>query len=157
MRKFLLLLAGIAPAFLYAQNIQEEAFYIHTISQASKRQIVKEYVGIEDHEAAAFWQIYDSYEFEHRVLEKERIALLKEYVDNYTLLTDRSANKLMGKLMVNNINCAKLSKRYYHKFQRAITPLKAARFFQLEGYIQNSLQSYLQDRFFVNQLESARR
>lgn len=141
------------PVLVNAQKITDEIAYMHTISRASKRHILKDYLKIEDHEAAAFWKLYDEYEAERKILEQEQMLLTKNFIDNYSAMTDKEANEIAKRMFVYNLYSERINKKYYSKFRKAISPLKAAQFLQLESYIQNNLQIYLQDRFFINQME----
>lgn len=160
MRKLILgILFSCLFSFLSAQKISDEIVYLHTISQASKRQLVKDYLNIEDHEAPGFWHLYDQYELERKIIEQEQMVLLKKLTDEYATLTPAEANKIARRLFVFNLYSERINKKYYNKFSKAISPVKAVQFLHLESYIQNSVQSYLQDSFFINQLqgiESAR-
>lgn len=155
MRKLILLivLCCLSPVLLNAQKISDEIVYLHAISQASKRQLVKDYLHIEDHEAPGFWKLYDQYELERKVIEQEQMVLLKKLTDEYATLTNGEANRIARRLFVFNLYSERINKKYYGKFSKAISPQKAVQFLQLESYIQNSVQSYLQDSFFRNQLQ----
>jgi hypothetical protein len=78
-------------------------------------------------------------------LRLKRINLIKEYVDNFSNLTPDLADKTAKSALSNNISLSKLNLDYYKKVKKALGSVRAAKFMQLETYLQNSWRSYVQD------------
>lgn len=127
---------------------KDESVYLQTIFSAQKRELVQKYIPIEEYEKASFWDVYSLYEAEQKLLTLERIVLLKQYMEGDSTLSDREANNISKRLLANSLNQEKITKRFYNKFKKATSAVTAAQFIQLERYVQNTFQSYLQDGLF---------
>ena len=101
---------------------------------------------LDDKEKNSFWRIYDQYEEKRKGIEKEGFILLKEYADNYQTMDDAEAHKLIVNFMKSMDGYNTLHKVYFKKMEKGIGSLKAAKFIQLETFIQTTLQANLQSQ-----------
>lgn len=155
-KKILLPLIILMPTVLLAQNDDEIAM-IQSMYGMEKRKLVVQYMNLTDITAAAFWPVYDQYEEERKELGQKRIGLIKQYAENYLNLTDEKADELAKGVLANNVAFEKLHQKYYAKFKKATSPLKAAQFLQLETFLQNQIRSAIQEEIpFIGELEELR-
>src|SRR5205085_6497772 len=98
-----------------------------------------------ENQAVAFWSLYDKYEIDRRDLGKERIDLIGQYADNYRSLTDEKADKIASGILDNQIKFDKLHQSYYGKVKKATSAITAAKFMQLEIYLQSQIRSEIQE------------
>ena len=144
---------------LHAQNpTTDEIKLIQSVYGIEKRDIVKQYIKLNDAEAQKFWPLYDEYEAERQKLGKDRIAILSEYATSYDTLRDPQADKLALRTFDNELEFDKLHKKYYNKMKKDLGPLKAAAFFQLESYLQTTILYEIQDNIpFIGELDKTKR
>ena len=85
-----------------------------------------------DKEGAAFWPIYQQYEYERSKLDDRRAAVIKQYTQKYPNLTDAQAKAMADQMLDCESRLAELKKKYYKKFNKVLPALTVAKFFQLE-------------------------
>ena len=102
---------------------------------ANKTSIVGQLMSFKDQEAAAFWPIYRSYEFERSKLDDERVGVIKEYTEKYPDLTDAEAKAMAERTFACDSRLAALKRNYFRRFNKTIPALTVTKFFQLERRI----------------------
>ncbi len=138
---------------MMAQSTDDIAL-IQSLWGKEKREIVQEYMNLSPVEAPPFWKEYEVYEAARNELGKKRIIIISNYVDNYESLTDAKATELINGAIANNIALQKLAKKTFKNMSKVISPLKAAKFIQLENYFTIAIQMKLQDGLpFIGELQ----
>jgi len=99
--------------------------------------IITEIMQFDDTEAASFWPIFRAYDLELSKIGDGRISLIEDYIDNYENITDHKADQLMTQVFALEAQRAELKKKYFDKMKKALSPVTAARFFQIENQIQH--------------------
>lgn len=146
MKKLLTLVVLAAMIFsANGQSNKEDIDMLQSILGKEKKAIVDAYMKLSPEKAPAFWALYDEFEAERKALGRERIQLLDDYVNSLGNLTDDKASSLMKKAIDNEAAMPKLYKKYYPKFSKATSAIEAAKFLQLEFYIQSLLRTRLQE------------
>lgn len=147
MKKLFILAAAVvlSATFLKAQTADPELDYIKKAYSKEKKAIVNEYMKLDEQGGTKFWPVYDAYEASREKLAVQRIGLLDEYDTNADKLTDELADKLAKALLANNVSLDKLNQKYYGKMKKAVGALSAAKFMQLEVYLQTTWRSVLQE------------
>jgi excinuclease UvrABC nuclease subunit len=80
-------------------NLTAYAELLRSDVRAQKVAIITEVMGFTETENTAFWPIYREYDSEMAKLGDERVAMIAEYAQNYSTLTDAVAEKLAGKAL----------------------------------------------------------
>ena len=153
------ILVLIPGQHVFAQNnAEEEMQLIRDQWGVDKKQLIMDYMKFTDAESKAFWPVYDAYMKQHRLLMDSRIALIKNYAKNYEKLTNAKATELTNKVLDNDMAISKLQKDYYAKFSKAVSPLRASQYMQVEYYLQTTVKSMIQDEIpFIGQLDKAKK
>ena len=99
--------------------------------------IITEIMQFDDTEAASFWPIFRAYDLELSKIGDGRISLIEAYIDNYENITDQKADQLMTQVFALEAQRAELKKKYFDKMKKTLSPVTAARFFQIENQIQH--------------------
>jgi len=99
--------------------------------------IITEIMQFDDTEAASFWPIFRAYDLELSKIGDGRISLIEDYIDNYENITDQKADQLMTQVFALEAQRAELKKKYFDKMKKTLSPVTAARFFQIENQIQH--------------------
>ncbi len=93
-------------------------------------------MGFTEAEDAAFWPIYREYDAEMSKLGDERVALISEYADHFSDLTNALAEKLATRALDLEARRAAARKACYERVKAATSPRTAMRFLQVEHQLQ---------------------
>jgi hypothetical protein len=125
------------PFISNAQQINDEIKLIQSAFGMEKRALVEQYMELPAD--SGFWPVYEAYELERRDLMKARILLINEYLEKLANLSEADANQLALKAMKNNASLVGLTAKHYKKIKGSIGAVNAAKFIQLENYVQNTI------------------
>jgi len=103
--------------------------------KTQKKLLVTEAMALTDAQSETFWPIYREYETELTVLGDEKISIIKDYAENFERMTAEKADELMDRAFKLDENNLKLDKKYYKQMSKALGPVTAARFSQVENKI----------------------
>ena len=146
MKKYLLIIAVIFMAsFAHAQTNAEEVDLIQAAFGMAKKDIVSAFVQPPATQSDAFWELYDAYETQRKVLGKQRIVLLEQYAEQYESLTSEQADEWTTKALALQKETDKLIATYYKKVKVATDGLVATQFYQVESYILSGIRMELLD------------
>ena len=107
--------------------------------RADKKLLVAENMQLNEAEAKAFWPVYERYQDELFLLRIRTVKLIKDYADAYEKMTNDTANKLLDEYMTIEKLGPKLRQAYLPKFRKVLSPVKTARYYQIENKIQAAL------------------
>jgi anion-transporting ArsA/GET3 family ATPase len=139
----LLLIASMAGVALYAQDTNQEA-YLELLKSdlgTQKVAIITEGMELTDAQSAVFWPIYRKYDAELRILNDNRLAVIKDYAKNFEQMTEAKAEELTNQTFAFFEGRIKLQKKYYKEFSKALAPILAAKYMQIERSI-NTLMDF---------------
>jgi hypothetical protein len=140
-----------------AQVNKEEVAVIQSAFGKEKEELVKKYMAIPVELDAAFWSTYDQYEEERKGLGREKIAIIDEYVKNYESLDDKKASELMTRKLKLGELYGKMQKKYFDAMAKIIGGRSAAKFFQLEDYLENIIRLGIQESIpFIDELDASK-
>ena len=108
---------------------------LRTDVRAEKVAIITEAMMFTDDQSSAFWPIYREYETELGKIYDERLALIKDFAANYENMTEEKAKELAKSAFMLRDKQQKLFKKYHGKVEKALTPIMAARWMQVENSI----------------------
>ncbi len=147
MRRYIVLITAIVLSgfVVKAQTSDPELDYIKKAYSQDKKTIVEAYMNFDVQEGAKFWPVYAAYESGREKLSRERFRLIEEYVNNADKLTPELADRLATSVLANNTNLNKLNQTYFKKMKNAIGAIGAAKFIQLETYLQTTWRAAVQD------------
>ena len=119
------------PAF--AQDAYLEL--VRSDLNADRVLIVTAAMNFSDADAEIFWPIYREYAFDRDKLGDEKIAIIKDYAENYEMMTDEVAKDLMDRVFDLDNDQTKLQKKYFKKMHKVLPAATAVKFFQVERQI----------------------
>jgi hypothetical protein len=108
--------------------------------KADKKLVVAANMDLTETEAKAFWPIYQEYQTDLAKANEKVGNLIREYAENYQSMSDPTAKKLLDKSIALEKERLALKVAYMPKFQKALSPVKVARYYQIENKIQAVLQ-----------------
>ncbi len=103
--------------------------------RADRAALITTGMNFNDKDGAAFWPIYQQYEYERSRLDDRRAAVIKQYTQKYPNLTDAEAKAMAEQMFDCESRQAELKKKYYKKFNKVLPALTVTKFFQLERRI----------------------
>ena len=153
-----------AAAFLFtagalvAQSSDPELDYIRAAYSRDKKVIVDEYLKLSTERRDKFAKLYDEFEMERTKLAKSRLALLEEYASKVDSLNDADADRIAKAVLENTISLDKLNLKFYNKMKQDLGAVDAAKFFQLEIYLQTTWRGIVQDNIpFIGDLDKTQK
>jgi hypothetical protein len=154
----IILVMAIASFSSYAQSsYKEDVELVQSIYGKSKSDLVRQYMNLSDTQSAPFTKVYDSYETERKALGQKKLQLINDYAQNYATLTDEKADELAKGTLKNNQDYEKLYSKTYGQMKKAIGAINAAKFIQLEVYLQTVIRNEIQESIpFIGELDKAK-
>jgi hypothetical protein len=86
-------------------------------------------------EAAKFWPLYKEYETGRKALTDERLALIKDYADSYSTMSDDKAIELMNRALALEEKALAAKRAFLQKLEAALPGKTVARFNQVHNRI----------------------
>lgn len=141
----------------YGQSSKEDIDLIQSMYGKEKKELVGVYMSMPQSQSISFWAVYDQYEAERKAYGKARIALIDDYANVYDALTDEKAVELVNKKNALYNDFGKIQKKYFGKMTKIIGGKQAAKFIQLEDYLENSLRLSIQEEIpFIQEIEKSK-
>ena len=124
-------LAGTRPAA--AQDpIDEDIKLFRKDLRSMRKQIIAANMVLSDKEAEQFWPLFERYTQELVAKQDQKYALLKEYAQDYTTMTDAEAEKyIRGRASVDQA-ILEVRLKYFPLFRKVLSGKSTALFFQLD-------------------------
>jgi hypothetical protein len=145
MKKFVFLLllavALVAPA-AYAQSTTDDVEITRSDIQADRKAIVAANLGLTDAEGTAFWPVYNAYRAEIDKASTRVVKVITDYAAAYTgnTMTDAQASALVKEWLSARSDKEKVTASYQKKFEKVLSPMKVARFYQIENRLDLIIQ-----------------
>ncbi len=128
---------------IYSQTVNDYLELARDVLKTEKKAVVAELMQLTEAESTPFWVLYNEYQGKLYLVQNKRIAIIKDFADNFENLTDEKADQLWINGMAFNQEILKLEKQYYKKFKKILPAGKAARFFQAENKIETMIDAQL--------------
>ena len=141
MKKLFLYFLLLGSTVGYAQINTDEMQMYQTLFGMPKKEIVSEFMKIDDNKKDLFWKLYDSYESSRKQLGQKRFVVLNNYVRNYSKLNEAETNEIMEDIIELTTSQDKLIAQYYKKIKVQIGVVVAAQFYQIEWYLQSQIRT----------------
>jgi hypothetical protein len=144
--KFLLFLFSLLLFYLSAksQTAEEKILYAESLLANKKKAMILNYFQMTEGEKSAFWPLYNRYTRHIHDYEIEYIYLINRYTMGVEKLSTSDLNNLSQRFIQNDLELARLRKQYYKRFRKALSPLKATEFMQLDQSFRTMVRMELQ-------------
>lgn len=100
--------------------------------RAERKKIVAANMPLTEAEATKFWPLYDRYISETIKINDARYALIKEYAQSYSNITDTQADSYIKRWVALDGDNTQLRMKYIPEFEKVISHKKTALFFQID-------------------------
>jgi methanogenic corrinoid protein MtbC1 len=153
-----IIVMAVASFSSYAQSsYKEDVQLVQSIYGKSKSDLVRQYMNLSDAQSAAFTKVYENYEAERKTLGEKKLQLINDYAQNYATLTEEKADELAKGTLKNNQDYEKLYSKTYGQIKKAIGAINAAKFIQLEVYLQTVIRNEIQESIpFIGELDKTK-
>ena len=145
MKKFVLIAACLVLGAPGVANAQDQ--WVELMRQdinTQKTLILTEAMQLDAEQSDKFWPVVREYDLKRAEIVDKRLALIRQYADNYTSMTPDMAEDIMKESMKIDSDMAKLKKDYFGKVSKELTAVEAARWMQVENFVDNLLRLQVQ-------------
>jgi Spy/CpxP family protein refolding chaperone len=129
--------AQTAPA---TEGVKTDEQIVLKQVMTDKRAVYAQNLQLTDDESRAFWPIYDEYEGKAKKLNDEFLKLVDDYAAKFGTITDEDATKMLKTKMRIEKEREALKQKYTGKVAKALPPVKALRYAQIETRLDNMLR-----------------
>ena len=146
MKKILMLaLFAIGTISSNAQQTKDEIAILQSAYGMQKRDLVAKFMDVNEAQSATFWSLYEEYEVARKAIGTKRANNIMEYAKNYETITDENVQNMVKVSMEVNKEFNALWEKTYKKMSKALSPKTAAKFYQLELYLENMVRTELSE------------
>lgn len=142
MVRLLLTTAALQAMVLQAQTELTETSLRH-LWTTRVREVVAATIDLSGDSSGSFWKIYNEYEDTRVRLAVRKIQLIGDYLRNHDMTDEIPIDKLCREWLKNDLAYAKLKRKYYRQFRRAILPAEALLLFKLENDMEIYIGAYI--------------
>ena len=106
--------------------------------------MILNYFQLTEAEKSAFWPLYNRYNRQIHEYELEYFYLVGRYEKGIENLSPSALIDLSERFIQNDLETARLRKQYYRRFRKALSPIKATEFMQLDQTFRTTIRMELQ-------------
>ena len=139
-----------ANLFLFGQENADEIQFLQSVYGMDKREIIEEFVEIDEVQSNSFWRLYEEYEVKRKELGQKRFALLKKYVDEFGQVSKEDARNFMQEAISLRIRSDNLKDSYFKKISVETDPVVAMQFYQIETYLSDLIRQELLEGIYTS-------
>jgi len=136
-KALLFLCLMLVPAMAVADEIDQYMELLRSDLRTTKVEILTTELKMTDAQAEKFWPIQRAYETELATIQDARLTMIKDYAKNYSLMNDAVAKSLTDRAFKIQEQRTALLKKTTGKVSKEVSPMVAARFAQVEAFIQS--------------------
>lgn len=103
--------------------------------RATKAEVVTDAMELTAREAEVFWPLYQEYDEALSRLNSERINVIREFMANFSNIDNERAREFSRRSFEFSRRRMELLEKYTRRIDKAISPVLAARFAQVEGQL----------------------
>ncbi len=134
----------------YTQSsYQDEVQLIQSLYGMQKKELVSQFVEINDSQSTAFWALYDEYEVKRKELGKKKFELIFNYVNDYGQINAGDAAMFMKEVIPLRKKSDQLVDNYYNKIKNKTDPVVAVQFYQIENYLSDIVRLELLEELYI--------
>jgi len=135
MKKLLITILVLFAVTSSAQDVGSYMEMLRSDIKTEKVAYITEVMQFTEDESTAFWPIHREYQFKLDEIADKYLGNIKSYGENYGSLSDEMASELIKTGFDLKKDRLNLQKDYFKKFSKALSPVKAARWVQLENQL----------------------
>ncbi len=142
MKKALILFVSIISfSVAIAQDHKDELTLTKALFGKENKEIVSEFVKIEQGKEKAFWALFDEFELKRSNSGQKKFLLLNNYVKNYMTLSESETDEIIKEIILLTKDQEKLIANYFSKIKKTCGVYTAAQFYQIEWYLTSEVRT----------------
>lgn len=146
MKKIVMLaLFAIGTISSNAQQTKDEIAILQSAYGMQKRDLVAKFMDVSEAQSATFWSLYEEYEVARKAIGTKRANNILEYAKNYETISDENVQNMVKVSMEVNKEFNALWEKTYKKMVKALGAKTAAKFYQLEMYLETMVRTELSE------------
>ncbi len=131
MKKIIIGFALLLSVSLYAQSTDTYIELLRSNLQIEKKALIADAMELTPEQSEIFWPIYNEFQLASSKIGDTKVALIKEYAENYDSLSNDIADDLIEKSFDLEEDQTSMHKKYYKKVKDALNAKYAGKFIQL--------------------------
>ena len=131
----LLVVGTVSPVAAQSSTPKAYLELLRSDVRTSRIEILTEALLLSEPQADAFWPIFREYDTELSKLGDRRIAMIKAFAKTYGSTSEEQATLFAKDWFALQSGRLKLRKKYFDKVSKAVSPLVAAQFMQVENVV----------------------
>jgi hypothetical protein len=136
----ILIIALAVPVIqLSAQNQNFEKFSTYKVGFFTKK------INLTSEEAERFWPVYNDYQKQKNLIQREKIQLIRDFNMNESSLSDNQLAEMGDKLIKCISDESALAVTFHKKVKEILPPAKVIRYYQAENQYKLQLLKELQE------------
>ncbi len=141
-KKMVVVLMLVGLSFLSGSHVmaqtatEQEIELLRKDIRSQKKQLIAANLSLTDAEATKFWPVYDQYQAEYSKIGDAKMALIKEYAQNWGTVTDEQALDYLKRSEGISEAVIQLRNKYVPLVNQVLPGKLTATFFQLERRIE---------------------
>jgi len=138
-----LMIVTIALVFpfmvLHAQNPNIEKFSTYKIGFFTKK------MNLTSQEAEKFWPVYNDYQKQKNLIQRDKIMLIRDFNQNESTLSDSQLTEMGDRLIKYLSDETSLAVAFHKKIKELLPPAKVLKYYQAENQYKIQLLRELQE------------
>jgi hypothetical protein len=150
----LLAVVGIVPVAYTQTSSSLNVERAKQVLTTARRDIFEATMDLTAEQKDGFWTLYNEFEKERTPVTERTLEIVKEYVNNFSTLTDDQLMKIMKDATQNNKKQIDLRYKYAEKMakNKSLGPKVGLRFYEIDDYITTAARLDVLDSIpFVSQ------
>jgi hypothetical protein len=124
-----------APSAKSGQASDQDIQLLRQDIASERKQLIASNLVLTDTEATRFWPVYDQYQAEYKKIGDSKLALIKEYAQNWGSVTDEQALQYFQRSQDIEQSVIQLRQKYFPMVGKVLPGKKTASFFQIDRRI----------------------
>jgi hypothetical protein len=145
----LIIFTILFSTFGFAQDFQNELELMQSLYGLEKKEIIEEFIELNENQKNDFWILYNEYEIKRKELGKKKFNILLKYVDDYGEIKPQDAEMLMKEAIPLRKKSDQLVDNYYKKIKNKTDPVVALQFYQIENYLSDLIRLELLEEIYT--------
>lgn len=127
------------PLFAFAQTNEQFADMndtiemVRSVAALERKAVVTRGLQLTGQQSTEFWPIYDEYVAEKKRVNDRLLKIITDYAATFDSMSDEFAKSMVADHMKVQSDLLKVRKKYQRKFEKALGPKTATRFYQIEN------------------------
>ncbi len=117
---------------------EKELDMFRFIVRMDKLDFVRQSMQLNPEQQEKFMSVYDGYDTELKLLNDQRVGIIKDYAAKFENINDKDADVLVKRSLEYRKKRNALLEKYYGKVAKATSKVTAARFLQVESVLQGA-------------------